>query len=268
MSHPAYPPPRFHQRIEQHPDDGKRRRFSESLWGGTCRSSTNVGDAERVVSAGVGAGLAVCGLAQGNLRGLLLAGLGAGLVYRGMSGHCQLYRALGLTTSESNGPVTSVPSGRGVRVDKTIFVRRPIHELYDFWRDLSNLPTVMSHLDSVTEDGDRSHWKVKTPIGVRLEWDAVIHNERPPHLIAWRSLDGSEVDSAGSVHFTESADGKGTEIRVVLKFDPPAGVVGAQIARWFGQDPVAQIDEDLRKFKQAMEAEATAFRHSVSTTKR
>jgi uncharacterized membrane protein len=265
---PTKPPPRFHQRIEQHPSDPKRRRFSTSLWQGPARASINVGDAERIVSAGIGAGLTAYGMAQGNLRGFLLAGLGAGLVYRGMSGQCLLYRELGVDTSNSSGAVTSVPSGRGVRVEKTIFVRRPIRDLYDFWRDLSNLPRVMSHLDSVTEDGDRSHWKVKTPLGIRLEWDAVIHNERPPHLIAWRSVDDSEVDSAGSVHFTESDDGQGTEIHVELKYDPPAGVIGAQIARWLGQDPAAQIDEDLRNFKQAMEANGPMARQPVSTTQR
>lgn len=268
MSHQLKPPPRFHQRIEQHPSDPQPRRFSTSLWGGHTRASINVGDAERVVSAGIGAGLAVCGIAQGNLRGLLLAALGGGLVYRGVSGQCHLYRAMGVDTAEAKGAVTSVPSGRGVRVEKSIFVRRPIRELYDFWRDLSNLPSVMSHLDSVTEDGDRSHWKIKTPVGIRLEWDAVIHNERPPHLIAWRSLDGSEVDSAGSIHFEETPDGQGTEIHVELKYDPPAGAVGATLARWLGQDPAAQIDHDLRKFKQAMEGDSRSSRPLVSHTKR
>lgn len=260
MSHTIKPPPRFHERIEQYSDDLHRSRQHDisSSSSEERAPGMNVGEAERLVSAGIGAGLALWGAAQCNLRGLAMAGLGAGLVYRGMSGQCQLYRALGVSTAQPRGPATSVPSGHGVRVEKSVIVKRPIDELYEFWRDLGNLPSVMSHLDSVTEDGDRSHWKVKTPVGLDLEWDAMIHNERAPHLIAWRSVEGSEVDSAGSVHFTETPDGEGTEVRVLLKYDPPAGAFGARVARWLGQDAASQIEEDLRSFKSNMEMASTS----------
>jgi uncharacterized membrane protein len=80
-------------------------------------------------------------------------------------------------------------------------------------------------------------------------------------MIAWRSLEGSQVDNAGSVHFTPASGGRGTVLRVALKYDPPAGVVGALVARLFGESPAQQIDEDLRRFKQLMEA------GEVTTTK-
>ena len=43
-------------------------------------------------------------------------------------------------------------------------------------------------------------------------------------------------------------------MRVVLKYDPPAGRIGATLARLLGQAPEQQIREDLRRFKQMMEA--------------
>jgi uncharacterized membrane protein len=93
----------------------------------------------------------------------------------------------------------------------------------------------------------------KGPAGTRVEWDAEIHNEIPDDLIAWRSLPGSEVDHAGSVHFSP-VHNEGTEVRVILRYDPPAGRVGAAVARLFGEEPAHQVAEDLRRFKQVMEA--------------
>jgi uncharacterized membrane protein len=105
----------------------------------------------------------------------------------------------------------------------------------------------------VTGEG-RSHWVAKAPAGTTVEWDAEVYNEKENEMIAWRSLEGSQVDNAGSVHFTPAPGGRGTQVRVVLKYDPPAGVIGAAVARLFGESPAQQIDEDLRRFKQLMEA--------------
>ena len=87
-------------------------------------------------------------------------------------------------------------------MDESIVLNRPRREVYRFWRNLENLPRFMDHLEAVTVlDEKRSHWTAKGPAGSRVEWDADIHNEIPNELIAWRSLAGSEVDNAGSVHF-------------------------------------------------------------------
>lgn len=88
---------------------------------------------------------------------------------------------------------------------------------------------------------------------MRVEWDAEIHNEVPGQLLAWRSLPGSEVDHAGSVHFEPDA-GDFTLVRVILRYEPPAGKVGAVVARLFGEDADTQVADDLRRFKQVMEA--------------
>jgi uncharacterized membrane protein len=147
-----------------------------------------------------------------------------------------------------------VRRGEGVRVDERIVLNRPRSEVYRFWRDLENLPRFMDHLEAVTVlDEERSHWVAKGPAGSRVEWDAVIHNEIPNELIAWRSLEGSEVDNAGSVHFSPTETGD-TEVRVVLRYDPPAGRLGAAVARLFGEDPSRQVADDLRRLKQVVEA--------------
>jgi len=216
----------------------------------------NVGRRERVMSMVAAAGLAAYGLRRRRGRALVLPIAGA-LLGRAVSGRCAVNQMLGRNTAlddEPSSPVTSVRRGEGVRVDERIVIARPRSEVYGFWRNLENLPRFMDHLESVSVvDEERSHWVARGPAGTRVEWDAVVHNEIPNELIAWRSLKGSEVDNAGSVHFSPTENGD-TEVRVVLRYDPPAGRLGAAVARLFGEDPSLQVAEDLRRLKQVVEA--------------
>jgi len=206
----------------------------------------------------VGGGLlTLVGLAKRNPGGVLLSALGAGLLYRGATGNCPLYSQLGLSTAPRLASATSVPAGRGVKVTKTIHVNRPAAELYRFWRNLENLPRIMPHLRSIVVHGNRSHWVAVGPLGFMVHWDAEIINDIPSELIAWRSLPGSEVDNAGSVHFAAAPGGLGTRVTVSLKYNPPAGKVGAAVASVLGSDPEKQIDEDLRRFQRLMEGSDT-----------
>jgi uncharacterized membrane protein len=136
----------------------------------------------------------------------------------------------------------------------TIYGKTPA-ELFAFWRDFENLPHIMEHLESVrVVDATRSRWVAKAPAGRTVEWDAEVYNEVPDQLIAWRSLHDADVPNAGSVHFDALPGGRGTEVRVVLQYQPPVGALGATVARLFGEEPDAQVREDLRRFKQLMEA--------------
>ena len=216
--------------------------------------TTNVSSPERWFSVVAGSALAAYGLTRRSIAGLAVAGLGGALAWRGATGHCMVYESLGIST---NGDVdddrqVSVPYGHGVRVEKSVTVNRSPEELYNFWRNFENLPRFMSHLESVNViDDKKSHWVAKGPAGSSVEWDAEIINEIPNELIGWRSVDGSEVRNAGSVHFTRGT--RGTEVKVVLRYDPPAGLLGAAIAKLFGKDPAHEVQEDLRQFKQLME---------------
>jgi len=212
----------------------------------------NVGGSERAISVLAGGGIALHGLRRGNLSGLLLAGIGAALTYRGFTGHCDVYQALGMS-SVGHKKQTAIPSGQGVKIEESVTILKSPEELFSFWRRLENLPRVMRNLVSVHElDGNRSHW-VAWGLAGDVEWDAEIINERPNELIAWRSVDGSEVATAGSVHFQPAPGDRGTEVKVVLSYNPPAGQVGAGIAWLAGRDPHTQIREDLRTFKRLME---------------
>ena len=219
-------------------------------------TGVNVGDAERWACALGGGALAAYGLTRGTLGGLFLAALGGGLLYRGLTGRSELYRAFGINTAcTPQGPQASIAAGCGVRLDMTMTINRSPQELWRFWRNLENLPRVMSHLERVQNLGNkRSHWVARAPMGLCPEWDAEIITERENELIGWRSLPGSQVDTAGSVHFRPAPDGRGTELRVELKYDPPGGQMTHWFAALFGEDAGHQIDQDLRRFRQVMES--------------
>lgn len=226
--------------------------------GESSGAAVNVGQVERWASALGGGALALYGITRGSLGGIALALVGAALVQRGVTGHCNMYEAMGYSTagdeSLRNSENVSVPAGRGIKLEKSVNINRAPEELYRFWRNFENLPRFMNHLESVRETGPgRSHWTAKAPAGSTVEWDAEIYNEKEGEMIAWRTLEGADVASAGSVHFEPAEGGRGTLVRVVLKYDPPGGKLGALVARLFGENPEQQITEDLGRFKQLME---------------
>lgn len=206
----------------------------------------NVGNIERVLSAALGTAALAHGLNKGSLRGWIVAGLGAGLLYRGLSGRCELYRALKINTHHKPANET------GIKVEVSTRINKPRHELYDYWRKLENLPKVMSHLVSVKTNGNgRSHWTARSALGSTVEWDADIINDVPNELIAWKSVADAPVPNSGSVRFEELESE--TEIRVNLQYFPPVGLIGATLAKIIGEDPLSQIREDLKRFKMFME---------------
>jgi uncharacterized membrane protein len=112
----------------------------------------------------------------------------------------------------------------------------------------------MSHVASVQALGpNRSRWTMKAVAGNAFDWEAEIVNDKPHELIAWRTLEGGDVDHAGSVHFEKLPAERGTKVRVVMEYRPPAGQIGVAIAKTLGQEPEQILDTDLRRFKQLVE---------------
>jgi uncharacterized membrane protein len=142
-----------------------------------------------------------------------------------------------------------------IHVTHSVLINRPAEEIYKFWRDFKNLPQIMEHLKSVEIiDDKRSRWAAKGPAGKRVEWEAEITEDRPNELIAWRSIESSTVENSGSVRFETAPGGRGTLVHVELNYRPPAGLLGATIAKLLGEEPELQLKDDLRHLKQLMEA--------------
>jgi uncharacterized membrane protein len=208
---------------------------------------TNVHPIERAISVAGGGALAAWGLSRRSKGGVALALLGGGLVARGALGKDPVYGALGVSTASSDGAA--------VTVERAVTIDAPADRLYRYWRDFANLPRFMDHLESVTVlDDRRTRWTAKAPGGKSVTWDAEIEEERPNEAISWRSLPGAQIGNSGTVRFTPAPGDRGTEVHVTLTYEPPAGKAGALAARLLGEEPDTQVREDLRRFKQIMEA--------------
>lgn len=229
--------------------------FPDDMRDARVRAGQNINATERWVSMATGVGLAAYGISRRSTTGWALAGLGAALFQRGMTGHCHAYSLFGINTAGDGGDTRAALGGSaGIVVEERITINRPVEDLYRFWRNLENLPRVMRHLESVERITDTlSRWRAKGPAGYEVEWNAEIINDVANQVIGWRSIEGSDVVSAGSVNFEPAGAGLGTTIRVRLQYSPPGGKVGDAVARLLGSDAATEIREDLRRFKQIVE---------------
>ena len=245
-------------------------RFSQPHWGGSDRDAAwrvNVGRTERWLSLIAGGLLAAYAFRRRSAPGGAAALMASVLLQRGATGHCHAYQALGI--NRANGQASERGTGliadrgsdtrrhlggnRGMHVEESVTVNRPVAEVFRFWRDFENLPKFMRHLESVSvREAGISHWVAKGPAGTKVEWDARIINEIDNKLIGWQSFEGSMISTAGSVHFDPTD--RGTRVRVHLQYSPPGGKLGAAVARLFGEEPGLQIREDLQRLKALMEA--------------
>lgn len=141
-----------------------------------------------------------------------------------------------------------------MELTSTTTVTRPPEEVYAFWRQFDRFPTFMAHVDQVRETGERrSHWSASAPFGKSIEWDAETTEDVPAQCIAWRSLDGADVPNSGEVRLVPAPGGHGTEVHVTLKYEMPGGALAKAAAKYFGEEPSQQLDDDLRRFKQVLE---------------
>ena len=226
-------------------------RHMESVDVASLAEPVSLTDAKDWLALGVGALLLAVGASRRSLFGTCLAVSSAPLLYRGVTGRWPALNGYG----HSESTKIALGGSRGVNVRESIRLERPVADVYRFWRRLENLPQFMTHLDRVTETPDgKSHWVTSGPAGVAVAWDAEIINEVENTVIAWRSLPGSDVVTAGSVNFDGVRDGRSTQVSVNLQYAPPAGKAGAFIASLFGREPSQTVREDLRHLKQSLEA--------------
>jgi uncharacterized membrane protein len=205
----------------------------------------NLGTTERVITGLAAAGLAAVALKSGPMGRRLGAALtGGALAARAATGYCAVKDA-----------VTEIRSTAPIRVEKQTVVNAPIENVYEFWNSVENFPKFMSHIQSVVRVSDRnSHWVATGPLGTSYEWDAEVTRNVPNDVIAWRSTSG-DVVHLGTVRFKRI--GPKTRVKVRIEYEAPAGKMGAAVARVFGGDPRAQLDEYLKKMKKLLDRQLT-----------
>ncbi|OOQ62126.1 SRPBCC family protein [Mucilaginibacter pedocola] len=210
--------------------------------------SINLSGVERTISIAGGVKLALSGLKgifKSPFASIIKLGASGYLINRGLTGHCDLYSAIGRNSTE---PVN-------VNIRSSYFINKPRHEIYDFWRKLDNLPLFMKHLKSVEIiDSKRSHWVLQLANGTpTISWDAEIVHDEPGYMIGWSSLPNSLIDNAGKVRFQDGPDGEGTLVDITISYLPPAGGFGGSIAHILNPVFKNMVDNDVRNFKQYMD---------------
>jgi len=154
---------------------------------------------------------------------------------------------------QDDAPATTAKAGSDATA-KTVTINRPRQEIYEFWRNFSNLAQVMDNVVAIeTLDDRRSHWTVKAPGGSTVEWTSLVTEDRPGELIAWISEEGADVPNSGRIEFRDAPGGRGTWVTATILYDPPAGIIGKVIAKMFQREPHIQARRDLRRLKQLME---------------
>jgi uncharacterized membrane protein len=237
----------YEKQPDLHQESRDRREVARRRPRAVRRSNGDVESTERTASL-VGGGLLLFYMLRNRTPiGITAGAVGAELMFRGITGRRYLHEWV----------AEQLPIGddKPIEVQKSVIVNRPLEEVFNYWRNFENLPSFMSHVRSVrAEEDGRSHWAVHISPKMDLEWDARITEERPNELIAWESLPNSSVQTWGRVRFAPATGNRGTQVTATLAYEPPGGVVGAAFARLQETMTAEQIKEDMRRFKQMMEA--------------
>lgn len=221
---------------------------------------STLAETENWLAFGAGAVLLLGAARSRSFARLCFAGASAPLLYRAVTGQWPAFLGPYLPSSDTR---VALGGNRGLHVQEAVVVKRPIADVYRFWRRLENLPQFMSHLTSVTETSvKQSHWVAAGPVGVPVEWNAEIIHEVLDRTIGWRSLEGADVVSAGSVNF-DSSDDSSTTVTVRLQYAPPAGRAGQFVASLLGAVPREMIREDLQRLKHLLEKPGSQVNPSV-----
>ena len=201
---------------------------------------TNIPSGERIVSGLVGGALAAFGASRRSVAGIAIAAAGGALVVRALSGRCPAYRARALR--------------KGIQVRRTITIQATPDEIYEVWRDLTNLPRFMQHVRSVTmESPTISRWVVSE--GPReLVWRAEIVEDQPGQRLRWRSLPGGDISHDGAIELRKASGDRGTVVEVKLHYLPPGGLVVATALHGFLRKLTqVQIGKELARLRQLLE---------------
>jgi uncharacterized membrane protein len=190
--------------------------------------------------------LALYGLFRRGALGTMLRTVGTGVAIR---------------TGASGLPgFTSLDRRRAVDIQKTLHIEAPVEQVYAFWSNYENFPLFMSHVREVEDmGGGRSHWKVRGPGGLPIEWNAHLSQQIPNQVIAWRSEAGSMLENAGVIRFSPS--GSGTRVDLRFCYHPPAGGAGQAVAELLGSDPRDKLNQDLGRMKALLEATTRSEGH-------
>jgi uncharacterized membrane protein len=259
---------------------GQGRRFigqtREALDNGKRMADTG----RRVAYSAAGAGIVLAGIRRRSIPGFAMALVGCDMVCRGATGDSLVKLPF------RNGKSARPGYGHGIKVQESMVIDQPSDRLYGFWRNPSNIAGLFNEVISIEEEGEYTHWKIRSSMGRTLEWYGEIVADRENELIGWRTVEGGAIDHAGSIRF-EPVGGSGeagaprkrfgrrralpqsTRMTVLLQYNPRLGATGDRVARVFGTDLARWFRKELHRFREFTETNdlGTAERLMANTRK-
>jgi uncharacterized membrane protein len=232
----------------------------ESALATLSHRSVNVASKERLASALAGGFAVVWGLSHRSWTGKLTAALGSGLIYRGVSGHCHLYQALGIDRSHTGEGTRALATGREraerhYDILRSQTVQRSPDAVYRAWRQSETFAQAMSHFASLTAlDDRRTRWAVKDPLGHEHSWVTSLVVDEPGELLRWVTEKDAPLVKSLTLQLTPAAAGRGTEMTLHLRIERPAGALGRLLTKLFGSVPNLVVERALRNVKSLLEA--------------
>lgn len=134
---------------------------------------------------------------------------------------------------------------RSVAFQTLIDIERSVTDVFAFFKDFENFPRVIGGLESVIDYQDgRSRWQIFTPSGRIVSWDAVVTKYVPNSVIAWESVQGSAVETAGLVRFTPLSP-RWTRLELSMTYRPTYTGLDDAIHALFGPRATRRLRTDL-----------------------
>jgi len=141
-----------------------------------------------------------------------------------------------------------------------VTIGKPADALRELWLAPGTLPRIMSHFAVVEPiDARVAQWSMEAPLGRTLHWRTRIEDEAPDQ-VAGTSLEDADVPNAGTLRFRPAPGGRGTQVTLDVRFDPPGGLIGEGLAKLFHVAPREMVLKALYKFR------ALALTSEIPTT--
>ena len=140
---------------------------------------------------------------------------------------------------------------RGRAATGAVVIRRPVHDVYRFYRDFANLPRFLGDVVAVVPVADGSYrWVVAGPFGTRVTMLITVTEERADRLLRYRTSGPPLLRGRWQLTFAPAGGGTRVTERLVV----PLGPLGRAGLALVGKHPAREVADNLTALKNLLEA--------------
>jgi uncharacterized membrane protein len=137
-------------------------------------------------------------------------------------------------------------------IEASIVIRRPLEEVFAFFRDFTNLPKFMGDVMAVKPiDTTTSRWTIQGPLRIRRKWTIRVTEERANELVCYELGGLRALKTRWEVRFRRGASSGETEVREVMT--GPLGRFSRATTALLGKHPAEEVSSNLHRLEQLME---------------